>query len=40
MTNKMFEDLYKGLSVKDKKEFQELTTFGKKLEEEKGVKNE
>lgn len=40
MTNKMFEDLYKGLSVKDKKEFQKLITFGKKIEEEKGVKNE
>ena len=25
----MFEDLYKGLSVKDKKEFQKLITFGK-----------
>ena len=36
----MFEDLYKGLSAKDKKEFQKLITFGKKLEEEKGVKNE
>lgn len=40
MTNKMFEDLYKGLSVKDKKEFQKLITFGKKIEEEKEVKNE
>ena len=40
MTNKMFEDLYKGLSVKDKKEFQKLITYGKMIEEEKGVKNE
>ena len=40
MTNKMFEDLYKGLSVKDKKELQKLIIFGKKIEEEKKTKNE
>ena len=40
MTNKMFEGLYKGISVKDKKELQKLITFGKKIEEEKRSKNE
>lgn len=40
MANKMFEGLYKGLSVKDKKELQKLITFGKKIEEEEKAKNE
>ena len=36
----MFEGLYKGISVKDKKKLQKLITFGKKIEEEKRTKNE
>lgn len=40
MTNKMFEGLYKGISVKDKKELQKLIIFGKKIEEEEKAKNE
>lgn len=36
----MFEGLYKGISVKDKKELQKLIIFGKKIEEEEKAKNE
>lgn len=36
----MFEDLYKGLSAKDKKELEKLIAFGKKIEEEEKAKNE